>query len=157
MGVSMLSDVKYGVSCRGGRLGITLHKSGTHPDARGDNGEFFFGYAIYPHEGGLSMDTVRRGYDYNYAPVRTGYKDIKAPFEISGEGSVVLETVKHGEDDGIVLRLYEAMGATSSVVLYVKGRRILLTNILEDEIEPLGTDKAELTFSPFEIKTIKIK
>lgn len=157
MGVSMLSDVKYGVSCRGGRLGITLHKSGTHPDARGDNGEFFFGYAIYPHEGGLSMDTVRRGYDYNYAPVRTGYKDIKSPFEIIGDESVVLETVKHGEDDGIVLRLYEALGATSSVTLHAQGREILLTNILEDEIAPLGTDRVKLTFSPFEIKTVKIK
>ena len=157
MGISMLSDVKYGVSCHGGVLGITLHKSGTHPDARGDLGEHFFSYAIYPHEGGLSMDTVRRGYNFNYAPVRTGYKDIKAPFEITGESTVVLETVKHGEDDGIILRLYEAMGATSSVTLTSVGKEMLLTNILEDEQKVLGTDRVELTFSPFEIKTVKIK
>ena len=42
IGISMLSDTKYGVSCRGGRIGITLHKSGTHPDARGDEGVSYF-------------------------------------------------------------------------------------------------------------------
>ena len=157
MGISILNDVKYGVSCHGGRLGITLHKSGTHPDARGDKGEFFFGYAIYPHEGGLSMDTVRRGYNYNYAPICTEYNDIKAPFEISSESSVVLETVKYGEDDGIVLRFYEAIGATSAITLNAPGKEILLTNILEDHIETLGNDEVKLTFSPFEIKTVKIK
>ncbi len=157
MGISMLSDVKYGISCQGGRLGITLHKSGTHPDDRGDRGESYFSYAIYPHEGGLSMDTVRRGYSFNYAPVRTSHKDLVAPFEISGGGSVIVETVKHGEDDGIVIRLYEALGATSSIKLTSRGKEMILTNILEDEIESLGREEASLTFTPFEIKTIKIK
>ena len=157
MGISMLSDVKYGISCQGGRLGITLHKSGTHPDDRGDRGESYFSYAIYPHEGGLSMDTVRRGYSFNYAPVRTNHKDLVAPFEISGGGSVIVETVKYGEDDGIVIRLYEALGATSSIRLASRGKEMILTNILEDEIESLGREEASLTFTPFEIKTIKIK
>lgn len=157
MGISLLSDVKYGVSCQGGRLGITLHKSGTHPDARGDRGESYFSYAIYPHEGGLSMDTIHRGYNFNYAPVRTSHRDLQAPFTLSGEGSVVLETVKQGEDDGIVLRLYEALGATSSVKLSAPQKELILTNILEDELEPLGAGEVSLTFAPFEIKTIKIK
>lgn len=157
MGISMLSDVKYGISCQGGRLGITLHKSGTHPDDRGDRGESYFSYAIYPHEGGLSMDTVRRGYSFNYAPVRTNHKDLVAPFEISEGGSVIVETVKYGEDDGIVIRLYEALGATSSIKLASRGKEMILTNILEDEIESLGREEASLTFTPFEIKTIKIK
>jgi len=157
MGISLLSNVKYGVSCHGGRLGITLHKSGTHPDARGDNGESYFSYAIYPHEGGLSMDTVRRGYSFNYAPVRTSHKDLSSPFTVSEGSSVILETVKHGEDDGIVLRLYEAIGATSEIKLEAPGKEMILTNILEDELEVLGRDEISLSFSPFEIKTIKIK
>lgn len=157
MGISLLSDVKYGVSCNGGRLGITLHKSSTHPDARGDRGEHYFSYAIYPHEGGLSMDTVRRGYSFNYAPIRTSHQDLNVPFALSGEGSVILETVKHGEDDGIVLRLYEAMGATSAVKLTAPQKEMVLTNLLEDELELLGTDEVSLTFAPFEIKTVKIK
>ena len=157
MGISLLSDVKYGVSCQGGRLGITLHKSGTHPDARGDRGESYFSYAIFPHEGGLSMDTVRHGYNFNYAPVRTSHRDLASPFTLSCEGSVVLETVKQGEDGGIVLRLYEALGATSSAVLTAPQRELILTNILEDELEPLGKEEVSLTFAPFEIKTVRIK
>ncbi len=157
IGISLLSDVKYGVSCSGGRLGITLHKSGTHPDARGDNGEIHFSYAIYPHVGGLSMDTVRRGYSFNYTPPRTGRQELKVPFSITPDSTVVLETVKHGEDGGVVLRLYEAMGATSAVTLTAEGRELMLCNILEDEREVLGSGEATLTFSPFEIKTVKIK
>ena len=103
------------------------------------------------------MDTVRRAYSFNYAPVRTSHKDLQSPFTILGEGSVILETVKHGEDDGIVLRLYEAIGATSEIKLKADGRSMILTNILEDELEILGSDEISLTFSPFEIKTVKIK
>ncbi len=157
MGISLLSDCKYGVSCQGGRMGITLHKSGTHPDARGDNGESFFRYAIYPHEGALSMDTVRAAYSFNYSPIHTAHKNLSMPYSLKGEGTVVLETVKFGEDGGTVLRLYEAMGATSSVTLSAEGGEISECNILEDEKSLLGIGEATLTFAPFEIKTVKIK
>ena len=157
IGISLLSDCKYGVSCHGGKLGITLHKSGTHPDARGDNGESFFRYAIFAHEGGLSMDTVRQAYGFNYAPVSTAHRALTVPFELEGGENVVLETVKHGEDDGIVLRLYEAMGSTSALTLRAEGKDIIECNILEDEIGTLGRESARVQFAPFEIKTIKIK
>jgi alpha-mannosidase len=157
MGISLLSDCKYGVSCHGGKLGITLHKSGTHPDARGDNGVSTFRYAIYPHHRALGMDTVREAYGFNYAPVATAYRDLKLPFAIKNSGTVVMETVKYGEDDGIVLRLYEAMGATSQVTIVAENREMIACNILEDEGEVLGRGEVEITFAPFEIKTIKLK
>ena len=157
VGVSLLSDCKYGVSCRGGRMGITLHKSGTHPDPRGDLGEFFFRYAIYPHKMGLGMDTVKSAYSFNYSPVRTAYRDMKLPFSVSGDESVVIETVKHGEDGGIALRMYEALGASASVTLSAEGRKIVEGNILEDEIGLLGDGSARIRFAPFEIKTVIIK
>ena len=156
MGVSLLSDCKYGVSCQGGKLGLTLHKSGTHPDARGDNGTFSFRYAIYPHAGSLSMDTVKAGYDFNYAPIRTAYKDLSMPYAIGGDENVVLETVKQGEDGGVVLRFYEAMGSSARINLTCDGE-IVECNILEDELKPLGKGKADISFAPFEIKTIKIR
>lgn len=157
VGVSLLSDCKYGVSCQGGRMGITLHKSGTHPDARGDNGDSSFSYAIYPHEGALGMDTVRAAYSFNYSPVRTAHRGLEMPYGLSTDGTVIMETLKFGEDGGVVMRLYEALGATSSITLTAPDREIVECNILEDEGEKLGRDKALLTFSPFEIKTLKIK
>ena len=157
MGLSLLSDCKYGVSCQGGKMGITLHKSGTHPDARGDNGESSFRYAIYPHHGSLGMDTVRLAYDFNYSPIRTSHKDMVMPYKLDGGETVVLETVKQGEDGGVVLRLYEAMGATSTARLVAEGKKIVECNILEDEIVDLGVGDADISFAPFEIKTVKIK
>ena len=157
VGISLLSNCKYGVSCQGGKLGITLHKSGTHPDARGDNGESCFKYAIFAHEGGLGMDTVKQAYGFNYTPVSTAHRELSLPFTIEGGESVVLETVKQGEDDGIVLRLYEAMGATVSLTISAESKDIVECNILEDENDTLGNGLATVTFSPFEIKTIKIK
>lgn len=153
-GLSLLSDVKYGVSCSGGRLGLTLHKSGTHPDARADKGEHRFRYALYPHEGALGADTVKRGYAFNYRPRLTSEKDLAAPFDFDGGSSVMLETVKFGEDCGTVLRLYECLGATSVATLKAEGKEVYVCNLLEDEI---CKAPQKLTFAPFEIKTILIK
>lgn len=153
-GLSLLSDVKYGVSCRGGRLGLTLHKSGTHPDARGDKGVHFFKYALLPHEGALGADTVKAGYAFNLRPVLTARQNLKPPFVFDGGESVMIETVKHGEDGGIVLRLYECLGATSVATVAAEGKKIFVCNLLEDIISPV---EGRLTFSPFEIKTLLIK
>ena len=157
MGISLLSNCKYGVSCQGGRMGITLHKSGTHPDARGNLGEYYFKYAIYPHENGLGMDTVKRGYGFNYVPVLTDEKSLSVPFEFKGGESVILETVKYGEDGGIVLRFYESLGASVDITINSEGREMIECNILEDELECLGMGCASFGFKPFEIKTVKIK
>jgi hypothetical protein len=48
------------------------------------------------------------------------------------------------------------MGASAKVSLKAAGE-IILSNIPEDEIKTLGKDRAELSFAPFEIKTVKIK
>ena len=157
IGVSLLSDCKYGVSCQVGRMGITLHKSGTHPDARGDLGECYFRYAIYPHKNGLGMDTLKYAYGFNYSPVLINRKSLELPFEIIGGENVILETVKYGEDDGIVLRFYEALGGASAINLLTENRQIVECNILEDEEKVLGDSIALISFKPFEIKTIKLK
>ena len=155
IGISLLSDTKYGVSCHGGRMGITLHKSGTHPDPRGDEGEFLFRYAIYPHKYSLGMDTVREAYAFNYIPPKTARRDFNLPFAVNGN-SVVVETVKQGEDGGIVLRLYEAMGASDEITVTASGKKVVECNILEDERTSLDSNEVKLKFKPFEIKTIKL-
>ena len=79
------------------------------------------------------------------------------PFKLVGGDSVVLETVKHGEDGGVVLRFYEAMGASDAVVLEAPGREIVECNILEDEVGTKAHSSLTIELSPFEIKTVKIK
>ena len=156
-GLSLISDCKYGVSCQGGKLGLTLHKSGTHPDARGDVGVSYFRYAVLPHEGELGMETIRQAYCFNMLPVKTARKNLKSPFTLTGDNSVIVETVKHGEDDGIVLRMYECLGGGASVTLSAEDKQFVECNILEDEQQSVGNNSVQLTFAPFEIKTVKIK
>lgn len=159
VGISLLSDSKYGVSCHGKTLGLTLHKSGIHPDARGDQGTHFFRYALYPHMGALSEETVHAGYAFNQMPVRTARQDLAAPFALENSGSVIPETVKYGEDGGIVLRLYESLGASQTLTVRTNAdHRFMLCNILEDAETALPAGKrVTLQFAPFEIKTLKIQ
>lgn len=152
-GLSILSDVKYGVSCAGGKMGLTLHKGGTHPDDRADKGVHYFRYALYPHAGALGTDTVKNGYAFNYRPVLTS-KNLSVPFSFDGGNSVMLETVKHGEDGGTVLRLYECLGATAKATVKADGKKIFVCNLLEENLTPAPEI---LDFSPFEIKTVIIK
>lgn len=157
-GLSLLSDSKYGVSCRGNVLGLTLHKSGTHPDGRGDVGVHFFRYGLLPHEGPLSQETVQAGYCFNAKPVETAMTGLESPVVLENAGSVVLETVKYGRNGGIVLRLYESLGSSQQVKLHTRdAKKFVRCNILEDALQTLAEgDSVDLGFRPFEIKTIQI-
>ena len=159
VGLSLLSDSKYGVSVIGGKMGLTLHKSGTHPDARGDNGVSRFRYALYPHEKGLGTDTVKEGYSFNMLPVLTSIQTLECPFVVKGDDSVIVETIKQGENGGIALRLYESMGATAKIsVSSDKYKSITLTNILEDSVSELSKNgEAVIVLSPFEIVTLVLR
>ena len=159
VGLSLLSDSKYGVSCHGKTLGLTLHKSGTHPDARGDQGTHFFRYGLLPHLGELNMLVVWSAYAFNQRPVLTARQNLMPGFALAGCPSVIPETVKYGEDGGIVLRLYESLGASETMTICTeKEHRFVLCNILEDEQTELPAGKeVTLTFAPFEIKTLKMK
>ena len=159
VGISLLSDSKYGVSVEGGKIGLTLHKSGTHPDARGDNGTSRFRYAILPHDSGIGMETVQAGYDFNLRPILTNRQNLSAPFVVSGDETVVTETVKQGEDGGVAIRLYECLGATATVtVTSDKYKRIALCNLLEDEECVLSNEgHATITFSPYKIVTLVLR
>ena len=159
IGLSLLSDSKYGVSCHGGTLGLTLAKSGTHPDARGDEGVATFRYALYPHTGALGEETVRAGYAFNLSPVLTARRDLTAPFSLEADAGIVLETVKFGEDGGMILRFYESLGGSGSVTVHTpEEHTFALCNLLEDVTEPLPRGReAVLHFTPFAIKTLKIQ
>ena len=158
VGLSLLSDSKYGVSCHGKTLGLTLHKSGTHPDARGDRGTHYFRYGLLPHMGAKVMPTVWSAYAFNQLPVLTARQNLHANFSLEGSTCIIPETVKYGEDGGMVLRFYESQGATGTITVQLpEEKNFILCNILEDEQETLPAGKqVTLTFAPFEIKTLKI-
>ncbi|KAF5347291.1 hypothetical protein D9756_009971 [Leucocoprinus leucothites] len=170
-GVAILSESKYGFSCIGNVLRISLLRAATAPDAEQDQGLHHFAFAILPHEGSfLESDVPQAAYLYN-SPLRvritTNSNDsissshFKSPFTISGARNVILETVKRGEDDDfassistsdsgpvtVILRLYEAFGGHAKVQLnivrHVSVAKAFVTNLLEDEEQELSVTRVD--------------
>ncbi|KAG6918486.1 hypothetical protein DXG01_014113 [Tephrocybe rancida] len=164
-GVAILSESKYGFSCLGNVLRISLLRSATAPDAEQDQGEHKFSWAVMPHEGHfLESDVPVAAYLYN-SPVRVRYvpkdgdstiSNLGSPFTIEGARNVFLETVKRGENDDfskesvtttVVLRLYEAFGGHAQAKLRIGSHltvtKACITNLLEDDDSELNILRAD--------------
>jgi alpha-mannosidase len=164
-GVALLNDCKYGVSVHHSDVRLSLLKSGTHPDPRGDAGHHVFKYALLPHDGGFSVENVvRPAYEFNIAPVA-----VPAPHDAQGLASlltvdaanVIVESVKLAEDGkDLVVRLYEASrcGTHARIEFGSAVKWVEETNMLEENGRrlELETGAVRVTFRPFEIKTLKV-
>ena len=159
-GAALLSDSKYGWSCYGGDLRLTLLRSPKSPDPEADLGRHEFSYALFPHAGGWrDANVLGRAAAFN-APLRRTHLELEGSFA-DADGGLVLDTIKQAEDsEAIVLRLYEPYGArgTARVRLarpFAEARR---TNLLEDDGEELTVDDRTIVipYRPHEVVTVKV-
>jgi alpha-mannosidase len=163
-GVAVLNDCKYGISCKGSDMRLSLHKGGCHPDPRGDEGLHYMTYSLLPHDGSFAVENViRPSYELNVIPtVVKGKFDGSTLFTIDVP-NVIVEAIKPAEDvDGYVVRMYECerSAVKSATLTFSKSPSVAyITNMLEEVEEQLDVknNSIELTFRPFEIKTILIK
>ncbi|KAL4267030.1 glycosyl hydrolase 38 family protein [Pleurotus pulmonarius] len=185
-GVAILSESKYGFSCTGNILRISLLRAATAPDAEQDQGKHEFSWAVLPHEGHfLESDVPMAAYLFN-SPLYLRFVENtvaqlnypKSPFIVEGAKNIVLETIKRGEDDTysatkgkksvttIVLRLYEAFGGHANAQLRIASHipvaKAYLTNFLEEEQSGLhlhSTDHASQsdTFVKLDFRGFEIK
>ncbi len=161
-GLALLNDCKYGLSVREGSMRLSLHKGGERPDHLGDRGRHACRYAILPHAGDFSAETVvRPAYRFNYLPLAKDGAGVLPALLTVDAPNVLAETVKPCEDAAraYILRLYESTGAYTNALLSfghpVKG--LAFTNMLEEEREVLAPgESVSLTFRPFEIKTLRV-
>lgn len=166
-GVAILNDCKYGISCDTSRMMLTLQKSGTHPDITGDPGIHTMRYSLLPHVGTFSADnTVSYAYAFNSDPILVnGKAKVENESFIKVDASnIICETIKKSEDDNsaYVIRLYECERNTTNckVKLSRKANNVFETNMLEEIKSQCYLDEdntIDLTFKPFEIKTLLIK
>lgn len=164
-GLALLNDCKYGLGAKGGDLGLTLIKSGTHPDPRAEQGHHRFAYALLPHEGGFSAESVvRPAYEFNVPvlvhPVPAGTAPPSSLLTISAT-NVIVEAVKWAEDgDGFVVRLYEAERSKvqTEIAFGPSVRQVQETNMLEEggQVLALRNGRVKTWFRPFEIKTLRV-
>lgn len=165
-GVAVLNDCKYGVGVVDDRLTLSLLRSGTGPDDRGDNGRHTFTYALLPHNGPWSVESVvRPAYELNVAPLSApapAKAFDRAPLIEVDAPQVIVEAVKWAEaGDAVVVRLYEAgkTATKATVRANFAARRAAETNMLEEEPRPLGLrgGAVRVDFRPFEIKTVRFE
>ncbi len=166
-GVSLLNDCKYGYSCSGTTLSLTMLKCGTHPNPESDQGEHEFTYVLLPHEGDFrDAGTIEAAYLLNQPLTAVTAKgDGTAPIAMSlvstDRDNVIVEAVKAAEDgDGIVARIYDAHN-TSSTVTVVAGfelDRAYVCDMEENELYelPVRGTNVKLPVGAFEIVTLKL-
>jgi len=163
-GVALLNDCKYGYSCRGNLLSLSLLRAPKFPDPGADMGSHRFRYAVFPHAGGPQEAGVGREAAAFNQPLEV--LPVSAPPETReffslDDPAVVLGAVKLAEDgDQIIVRLHESGGGHRTVrlasALPFKGAA--LVNLLEEEDDPVDWKDGgvSLALRPFQIVTLKL-
>jgi alpha-mannosidase len=190
-GVSILNDSKYGFATVGNLMRLSLLRAPKAPDAHADMGRHHIRYAIFPHTGPLDHRTVRAGYSINN-PVKikhhanpTAVEGLLSSFKVTGDKSIVLDTVKRGENDedvwydgtyagipkqkgkSIILRLFDSLGGKSRATLTwgdIPVKKVRKVNVLEDEVESEESEMAieesgkgvKIELRAFEVATYKL-
>jgi alpha-mannosidase len=160
-GVALLTDSKYGYSCHGNELRISLLRSPTSPDPEADQGRQEFAYAVLPHVGGWREGGVLAEAHRFNAPLRWTDGAPDGSFAAVDDPNLVLDTIKRAEDsDALVLRLYEAHGArgTARLRLGLPFASARLANALEEDGEPLDVQDGAVVvpYRPHQLLTMKI-
>lgn len=153
-GLSVLSDCKYGWRVKEGLISLNMLRSPMWPAKNADKGTHIIRYALYPHEGDCyDANTAREGYFFNNPPIAAEGSALQS-FVASDNPHVVVETVKPSENgEGIIVRMYEDSGASTTAKLSVSFpyRSVVETDLIETELGAI--DDLTLTFKPFEIRT----
>jgi alpha-mannosidase len=161
-GAAVLTDSKYGYSCYGGDLRISLLRSPKSPDPEADMGTHEFAYALLPHAGGWREAGIVGAAAAFNAPLRRTTFAVDGSFAAVDEGGLVLDTIKRAEDsDAIVLRLYEPHGGrgVAHVRLAAPFSAARRTNLLEDEEgEELALESGAIVvpYRPHEVVTVRV-
>jgi alpha-mannosidase len=160
-GAAVLTDSKYGYSCYGGELRVSLLRSPKSPDPEADMGRHEFAYALVPHAGGWREAGILREAVLFNAPLR--WTDIAAEgsFASVDDDNLVLDTIKRAEDsDAVVLRLYEAHGGRGVARIRPAApiSSAVRSNLLEEDGKALEVDDGSIVvpYRPHEIVTVKV-
>jgi alpha-mannosidase len=167
-GVSLLNNSKYGYDIKGNVMRLSLLRSPKWPDPTADRGKHSIEYSLLPHTGSWQdAQTVRRGYEFNnplIAVMTDPHKGSLAPthsFIALSPASLVLSTLKKAEDsDDWIVQWYDASGRDSEARLQLpqKPKKVLTTNFLEEDGEPIQTNGNSVTVRTKKnsITTVKI-
>jgi alpha-mannosidase len=189
-GVSILNDSKYGFATCGSTMRLSLLRAPKAPDAHADMGKHLIRWAILPHAGSLGPTTVRAAYAFNNPLTLASSPNAAAlvvkdaaPIKLTGDASLVLDTVKRGEDDedivrsgdddisgslpkrkgrSVVLRVYDSLGGRSrgTITTTWDVKRAFKCNLLEDDLEEIEVrngSELDIDLRPFEVASYRLE
>jgi alpha-mannosidase len=169
-GFAALNDGRMGHDVKSGGIRIVLFTNQQVANANGDRGANRFAYALKPYVGSLTdAGVVHAAHNFNHPllaerlPAQSGRLPTRfGVAEVRGAPSVLLSEIKPAEDgDGWILRLYESGGrrTKAEVALNVPVTSATAVNLREDGNEslPVQAGRVTLDFSPFQIRTVRIR
>lgn len=168
-GVSILNDCKYGYSCLGNTMTLSLLKCATYPNPEADKGHHSFTYSIYPHKGSFKEGgTVQEAYKLNQKLTLCdiGAQNAVLPEKMSMINcdcdNIIIETVKLAEEDNsVVVRLFDVYNRKSSPTIFFNFdvKNAYISDLLENTQAKLDVcnNSVKLDVSNFEIITLKLE
>ncbi|XP_078484834.1 alpha-mannosidase 2C1 [Ciona intestinalis] len=164
LGVSILNDSKYGYSCFGNTMRLSLLRSPKSPDANADMGDHVFTYAVMPHKGTFQeSEVIQQAYQLNY-PMLVDYTSCRTlgySFAKVSRKEIILESCMKSQmhSNAVLIRLYESYGSSVQDVTIsfpnLNIEKVHRCNTLEDlkgEIKVEG-NSFTVNFTPFQIKS----
>ena len=166
-GIALLTEAKYGFSCRDGDLQVTLLRSPVSPDREADQGEHHIRFAIGEHQerhGELRLNTAAAA-DALFAPVVVARRAAvpHPPFELRELGSLTPSWVLPAErGGGFVIRLHETAGGSGSTTLRlpVPPGAVRFVDFLEREVGRPGTDADGdfiVPYGPYQVVSVLVE
>ena len=166
-GVAMLTEAKYGFSCREGDLGLSLLRSPRNPDPKADIGSHRMRFAIGEHRAVSEpyAPSTAVAADALYTPtlVVAGGALNRPPFHLEDLGTLAPSWVlPSATGEGYVIRLHETNGSAGAAVLHLAERRsVTRVDFLERKfpaaVEKTGTHTVRVPYKPYEIVSLLVR
>jgi alpha-mannosidase len=121
-GLALITEAKFGFSCRAGLLGVSLLRSPTNPDETADKGKHQIRFSLgrFRTVGDVRTPCTAAAADMAYvpAPIIAGAEAMHSPFTLGDMGSLVPSWVlPEAQGKGYVLRLHETAGRRGACVM----------------------------------------
>lgn len=168
-GFSLLNDSKYGHSIKDKRVRTSICRSSMWPCTDQDKEHQHVKLSLYAHNSTVENSNVVSQANSINVPLiccHTGKNDgsISGNFSFAqiDKSNVIIDTVKMAEDSGdTIIRLFETFNKKTNCTLKLSRniKKAYVTNLLEVQEQELDVkdNLINLSFNPFEIKTLKIE
>jgi alpha-mannosidase len=167
-GLAMVTEAKYGFSCRDGDLGLSLLRAPTDPDPKADRGTHRLRFAIGAHRdsGIAERPCTAACADLLFTPavVVAGGALAPPPFAFDHLGSLVPAWTRPLPEGGFEVRLHEVAGRRGQARLNLAGagQQVACTDFLGRRLpggQPRRRDgrQYDLPYKPYQIITVQVR